>query len=171
MLQDLAAASNSIIFSPQWLNIPLILQESADATGTLPCDPLPPPLLLHAPDICLLYGIEPILLQWESDITNTMLMTIDESQIWMLISFHYHSPGLTLDIFPFPVTAQDIFLCPTTPQDLPESIYMIPTVGSSPSFFLCSLAVWFLPWPDTHFNCLWFNKKTSQTRPCYQYPK
>ena len=43
-LWDLAAAINSIIFSPQWLNIPLILQESTDPNLMIP---LPPPSLLH----------------------------------------------------------------------------------------------------------------------------
>ena len=74
--------------------------------------------------------------------TTTMLSIIVVSIIWQLIWSHYHSPGLTLDIFPFAVDAQDAFPCPTTLQDLAESIYMIPTVESSPSFFILrSLAV------------------------------
>ena len=48
MLRDLAAAINIIIFSPQWLNIPFILQESADATCRQPHAPLPLPSLLNA---------------------------------------------------------------------------------------------------------------------------
>ena len=67
----------------------------------------------------------------------------------------------------FPAAAQDIFPCPITPWDSAgDSIYMIPTMGSSPSFFLCSLAIPFLPWPETHFTCLWLNKK-AVSRPCY----
>ena len=34
-----------------------------------------------------------------------------------LEKLRYHIPELTLDIFPFPVAAQDIFLCPTTHWD------------------------------------------------------
>ena len=75
-----------------------------------------------------------------------------------------------MDTFPFPVGAQDLFLCPTTPQDLAKSICMILTMGSSPSFFLPSLAVQFLPWHGTHFICLWLNKKTFP-RSCHHYPK
>ena len=58
-----------------------------------------------------------------------------------VIEYHYHIPRLTLDIFLFPVAAQDIFLCPTTHGDSAESIHRIPTMGSSPSFFLHSLTV------------------------------
>ena len=58
-----------------------------------------------------------------------------------MIQYHYHIPGLTLDIFPFPVAAQNIFLCPTTHWDSAESLHRIPTMGSSPSFFLHSLTV------------------------------
>ena len=39
MLRNFVAAIINVIFSPQWLNIPLIRQESADATGTLTRDP------------------------------------------------------------------------------------------------------------------------------------
>ena len=66
----------------------------------------------------------------------------------------------------FPAAAQDIFPCPITPCDSAESIYMIPTMGSSPSFFLRSLAIQFPRWPETHFTCLWLNKK-AVPRPCY----
>ena len=47
MLQILDAAINSIVFSPQWLNISLFLQESADVTCTQPRDP-PTTSLLYA---------------------------------------------------------------------------------------------------------------------------
>ena len=83
-----------------------------------------------------------------------------------IILSYYHSPGLTLDTLLFPAAAQEIFPCPITPWDSAESIYMIPTMGSSPSFFLHSLAIQFLPWPETHFTCLWLNKK-AVPGPCY----
>ena len=44
MLQDFAAAISNIISSPPWLNIHLILQESADVTCTLPHDPPTSPI-------------------------------------------------------------------------------------------------------------------------------
>ena len=66
----------------------------------------------------------------------------------------------------FPGAAQDIFVYPITPWDSAESIYMVPTMRSCPSFFLRSLAIQFPPWPETHFNCLWLNKK-AVPRPCY----
>ena len=73
-----------------------------------------------------LRGIELGLPQWELTTTIiTMLPAIVVSQIWQLIWYPYHSPELTPDIFPFPGAAQDIFLYPTTPGDLAESIYMI----------------------------------------------
>ena len=52
------------------------------------------------------------------------------------------------------------------PWDSAESIYMVPAMGSSPSFFLRSLAIQFPPWSETHFTCLWLNKKAI-LRPCY----
>ena len=58
------------------------------------------------------------------------------------------------------------FSLPITPWDSAESIYMIPTIGSSPSLFLRFLAIQFPPWPKTHFTCLWLNKK-AVPRPCY----
>ena len=66
----------------------------------------------------------------------------------------------------FSVVAQDIFPCPITPWDSAETIYMTPTMGSSPSFILRSLAIQFPPWPKTHFTCLWLNKKAVPI-PCY----
>ena len=57
----------------------------------------------------------------------------------ILLNPHYHSPGLTLDTFPFPVAVQDTFLYSTTPWYLAKSIHMIPTMGSNPSFFLRSI--------------------------------
>ena len=45
------------------------------------------------------------------------------SQFWQFVCSCYHSPGVTLDIFPFPITAQDIFIRSTTPQCLAESIH------------------------------------------------
>ena len=41
------------------------------------------------------------------------------------------------------------FSSPIMPWHSAESIYMIPTMGSSPSFFLRSLAIQFPPWPKT----------------------
>ena len=82
-------------------------------------------------DIWLLQEIEAGLPWWKLTATTTMLPISIVSQLWQLIWSYYHSPGLTLDIFPFPVAAQDIFLCPTMPQDFPKSIYKIPTIESS----------------------------------------
>ena len=57
------------------------------------------------------------------------------------------------------------FPLPIMPWNSAESIYMVPTMGSSPSFCLCSLAIQFPPWSETHFTCLWPNKKAI-LRPC-----
>ena len=72
--------------------------------------------------IWFLWGIEPGFLWWQFDITTTMIQISVMFQILQFLQCYYHSPGLTLDIFPFPVAAHDIFLCPTTPQYLSESI-------------------------------------------------
>ena len=86
--------------------------------------------------------------------------------ISLFLLSYYHSPGPTLDTLLFPAAAQDIFPCPITPWDSAESVYMIQTMGSSPSFFLRSLAIQFPSWPETHSTCLWLNKK-AVPRPCY----
>ena len=111
-------------------------------------------------------GIEPGLQRWELAVTSTMLPAAVVLQISLFIVSYYHSPGLTLDTLLSPAAAQDIFPCPITPWDSAESIYIIPTMGSSPSFFLRSLAIQFPPWPETHFTCLWLNKK-AVSRPSY----
>ena len=104
--------------------------------------------------------------RWELAVTTTMLPDAVVLQISLFILSYYHSPGMTLDTLLFPAAAQDIFPCPITPWDSAESIYMIPTMGSSPSFFLHTLVIQFPPWPETHFTCLWLNKK-AVPRPCY----
>ena len=50
---------------------------------------------------------------------------VQSIQFWQFISSYYGSPGLTLHIFPLPVTLQDIFLYLTMPQDSVESIYEV----------------------------------------------
>ena len=68
-------------------------------------------------------------------------------------------------------STRHFFLCPTPPWDLAESIQMIPTMGSGPSFFLLFLDVKFPLWSKTHFTCLLLNNKNTIPRPCYHYPK
>ena len=46
------------------------------------------------------------------------------------VYWHYPSPGLTLDIFLFPVAVQDIFFCPTTPWHLTRSIHQVDRAGT-----------------------------------------
>ena len=62
-----------------------------------------------------LEGTELGLPHWELATTITMLPTIAKLYILQLILSYYHSPRLALDIFPFPVALEDIFLCPVTP--------------------------------------------------------
>ena len=90
-------------------------------------------------NIWLLRDIKPGLLLWELATTTTMLPINIVPQIWQFIEPYYDSPGLILDTFLFPVVVQDILLYPITPWDLAKSIQMIPTMGSSPSLFLCSI--------------------------------
>ena len=133
MLRDLAAAINSIFFSLQWLNTPLILQESPEELKGERGYLVPPGNWTTASVV----GVRR---------HNRHATSYCCAPILMLIWSHYHSPGLTLDIFSIPVSAQDVFLSPTTPQDLAESIYTIPTVGSSPSFSL------FAPWLSNSYH-------------------
>ena len=148
MLRDLAAAINSIIFSPQWLNIPLILQESADTTCTLPRDPSLP----HCLYTLIWLKEERGYLAPPGNWTTTSVVRVQRHNpqatnyccalMLMLIWSHYHSPGLTLDIFSIPVAAQDVFLSPTTPQDLAnQSTRFKPWKVAHLSLSLCSLAV------------------------------
>ena len=75
----------------QSATIPLILQESADATCAQPRDP-PPPIVFtcqfrrnKGEYVWLFRGTEPGLPRWEFDVTSTMLhvnVTLQISQIW-----------------------------------------------------------------------------------------
>ena len=68
-----------------------------------------------------LWGVEPG--QWEFDTTTTMLPINVVFQILQFVLSYYYSPALTLDIFPFPGAAQDIFLCPTYLRYIAKSIH------------------------------------------------
>ena len=82
----------------------------------------------------------------------------------------FYPTTTALDTLLFPATAQEIFPCPITPWDSAESIYMIPTMGSSPSFFPRSLTIQLSPWPETYFTCL--QRGCSQTLlPSDHHPK
>ena len=60
------------------------------------------------------------------DIITTMLPSIAMFQILQYIHSHYHSPGLALDIFLFPVPAQDIFFSALpTPRHLAVTIHLV----------------------------------------------
>ena len=128
MTNNQAAAHESrlVRFSPrapgfsceQSASISLILQDSADATSTQPRDPTSPSFLhAHFMQYGRTYlappGIEPGLPRWDFYVTTTINVML---QILHIFRCHHYSPGLTLDILPFPVAAQDIFLCPTTPD-------------------------------------------------------
>ena len=92
-------------------SVPLILQESADATCTQPCYPFPPSFL-HA-------NFVPIK---ENIVGSSGELNQGFPQIF---SCYQHSSGLILDILHFPVAAQFIFLCPNTPQYLAKSIQQV----------------------------------------------
>ena len=109
MFHDFAAAINNIVFSPPWLNIPLLLQESADATCTLTRDPpLLRPLLLHANFV----AIKEIIFDFVGESYRVSAVGVRRYNrhatnyycVPNFIESHYHSPGLTLDIFLFPAT-------------------------------------------------------------------
>ena len=87
--------SASLLFSPQSINIPFILLEPANTTCTQHGDPSRLPTV---------------------PIITVSILAVD--------FMPYNSPGMTLDIFSFPVAAQEFFFfCPTTPRDLVESIH------------------------------------------------
>ena len=54
-------------------------------------------------------------MQWEFNVITTMLPATAEIQILQFIYCQYDSPGLTLDIFLFPVPAQGILFSALPP--------------------------------------------------------
>ena len=146
MLQDLVTVINSIIFSLQCLNISLILQESSDTTCTS---------WFFSLSHCF-----NTLISWQEErgyFTPPWNRTRTSAVgVWC---HNHHATNyccvwsFAVDLIPLPQSsthpAHIPLPCPWTRHfplpylawDLAESIYMIPGVRSSPSFFLCFLAV------------------------------
>ena len=108
----------------QSASIPLILQESADATYTQPRHP-PPPLFLHIIFVAMRENIFGSSRESNQGFRGGGLTSQPPCYILLMLCYkfhrcHHHSPGL-----PFPFAAQDNCLCPTMPQYLAKSIHYV----------------------------------------------